>query len=90
MREENIEGPCVAMAEKAGWWQKKVQWVGQKGAPDRVFIKDGRVVWVEFKKPDGEARLLQEIGHQEMLDHGGEVFVIDSVGVFRLVMGIYG
>lgn len=89
MREANIESPCVALAEEAGWWQRKVQWVGRKGAPDRVFIKDGRTVWVEFKKPDAEPELLQEIEHQEMLDHGGEVFVVDSVGVFRLIMGIF-
>ena len=54
VREENVELEVVAKAEMAGWLVRKVQWIGRRGAPDRVFIKDGRLVLIEFKRPGKE------------------------------------
>lgn len=79
MLEASIEGVVVARAEAAGWWQRKVSWLGRKGAPDRVFSKNGRTVWIEFKKKDKKARLLQELEHVEMRAAGMEVHLVDSI-----------
>lgn len=89
MREINVESPCVALAERNGWWQRKVRWVGRKAAPDRVFVKGGRTIWIEFKRPGTPgARLLQELEHDEMREFGAEVYVVDSMRDFCDVMGI--
>lgn len=88
MREVQIESPCVFLAEEAGWYQRKVSWVGRVGAPDRVFIKGGRTVWVEFKATDEEPRLSQVLEHEEMREHGAELYVVDSVADFKQVMGL--
>ena len=52
MAEYYIEDNVVAAAEADGWFSRKLQWVGRDGAPDRLFVKLGRVVFIEFKDKD--------------------------------------
>lgn len=55
MSEElQIELEAVAKAEMAGWLVRKVSWIGRRGAPDRLFLKDDRAVFIEFKRPGEE------------------------------------
>lgn len=49
--ESAIENPVVAIAERHGWIARKLQWVGRRGGMDRAFFKDGRCVFIEFKRP---------------------------------------
>lgn len=79
MLESSIEGVVVTRAEAAGWFQRKVAWLGRKGAPDRVFIKDGRTVWIEFKRPGEAPRLSQVLEHDRMRAGGAEVHSVDSI-----------
>jgi hypothetical protein len=79
MLEISIEGAVVKRAEAAGWFVRKVGWIGRRGAPDRVFAKNGRTVWIEFKQKDKTARLLQDEEHREMRAAGMETHVCDSI-----------
>lgn len=88
MLESSIEGVVITRAERAGWFQRKVVWQGRKGAPDRVFIKDGRVVWIEFKRANKGARLTQELEHGRMRDAGAEVHVVDSIAQGLRILGL--
>jgi len=86
--EATIEKECCRRAETAGWWHRKVQWVGSRDAPDRVFIRDGQTVWVEFKAPGKVPRPTQAREHKEMREAGATVLVIDDVDDFCEQMGI--
>jgi Holliday junction resolvase len=88
MAENQIEKSVVALAEKAGWFVRKLEWQGNRNAPDRIFIKGGRVVFIEFKDRGEEARLTQEDEIADMVAHGAEVHVCDGIGKACRVLGI--
>ena len=80
MREVNVELPVVTRAENAGFFVRKVMWVGRKHAPDRVFAhKERGEVWIEFKRPGADARAGQAREHKRMRGAGMEVYVVDTV-----------
>ncbi|ARB05710.1 hypothetical protein [Synechococcus virus S-ESS1] len=89
MREVGVEMPVVVRAEAAGFFCRKVAWVGRKHAPDRVFAREDRgEVWLEFKKPKGKARLGQIREHDRMRKAGMEVHVVDSVYDGLRILGL--
>ena len=88
MIEKGVEMPVVVRAEKAGWFVRKVQWPGRIGAPDRVFIKDGRVVWIEFKDAGKRPRKSQELEHDRMKAAGAEIYWCDNVLEALQILGI--
>ena len=80
MLESAIENPVVKRAEQAGYFVRKVQWIGRRSAPDRLFArKDRGQVYIEFKKPGEDARLAQKMEHDRMRAAGIEVHVCDSI-----------
>lgn len=80
MLESAVENPVVKRAERAGYFVRKVQWVGRIGAPDRLFArKDRGQVYIEFKAPGEEPRRSQKEEHKEMRQAGIEVHVCDNV-----------
>lgn len=84
MREADLEGRAVALAEAQGFFTRKVSWVGRRAAPDRVFArKDRREVWVEFKAPGETPGLLQLREHERMRAAGMTVLVIDNLKDFE-------
>lgn len=83
-----IELPVVKRAEKAGWFVRKVQWPGRRGAPDRVFIKGGRTVWIEFKDEGEVPRLSQTLEHDRMKEAGAEVYWCDNITEALQILGI--
>ena len=78
MREDEIEWPIVKGAEKQGWGVRKIQWIGRKSAPDRMFFKAGRIVFIEFKRPGEEPRQDQAREIKRLLDQKLEAYAIDS------------
>ena len=86
--EKGVEMPVVRRAEKAGWFCRKVAWPVRIGAPDRVFIKDGRVVWIEFKDAGKRPRKSQELEHDRMKAAGAEVYWCDNVLEALQILGI--
>ncbi len=87
--EVSIEGQCIKLAENGGWFTRKVAWRGRRSAPDDVFIKPNRTVWIEFKKPGtGKRSELQKREHVRMKAAGAEIWVqVDSVNQFRDILG---
>jgi hypothetical protein len=82
-RESSVEAECVKAAVAAGWMHKKV---GTNGWPDHLFLRRGRVVWVEFKRKGGKLRPGQERRTKELRENGFAVFVIDSKEAFERVV----
>lgn len=76
-------------AERRGWFTFKVESPTFNGLPDRCYIRRGRVVWVEWKRPGrGESGLspIQVVRIREMRAHGAEVYVLDSMAEFMELM----
>lgn len=77
--EKAVESKIVAYARARGWWCAKFTSPGLAGVPDRVFIRNGRVVFIEVKRAGERPRQQQVKRMQDMRDHGAEVHWTDSV-----------
>lgn len=80
-RESLIEKKSKLLAEQRGWFQLKIEKCNKRGFPDRMFIKDGRVIFVEFKNERGrlseeQKRMIQSLRD----DYQAQVWVISSLG----------
>lgn len=78
MLEKIIESRVTNYAKNKGWQSIKLSGPNDRGKPDRLFLKDGRAVFVEFKatgkKPTDKQ--LHEI--EKLRKNGFAVFVVDS------------
>lgn len=88
LRESDIERTCSILAKALGWLTYKFVSPSNRGVPDRIFIKDGRIVFVEFKVPYKKPTKLQESVIAKMRAAGCEVHVCDSVEKFRNALSI--
>lgn len=79
MLESRIEQKVQEFAEANGWLVRKLKWIGRRAAPDRLYIRAGRVVFAEFKQKGKLPDPLQAREHKRMREHGAEVVVIDSI-----------
>jgi hypothetical protein len=86
--EDIVERTVCNKAEAAGWLVRKVSWPGRRAAMDRLFLKKGRHVWIEFKAPGEPAEPLQVREHKRFRLHGAEVHVIDDVAIGLKVLGL--
>lgn len=96
IRERDIERHLVKRVKELGGEVRKVQWVGRRGAPDRLVmlpIPGGigkeewdTAIWVELKAPGKKAEPHQVREHERMRAMGQRVVVIDSIeGVEELL-----
>lgn len=79
MLEATIESCTIEYAENRGWWHRKCSWLGRRGAPDQLFVRDTVVLFVEFKKPGKKPERLQQKEHDKLKRKGANVYVIDSL-----------
>lgn len=102
MRESKIEAYLVKQVKALGGEVRKVQWVGHRGAPDRLVMVGDRfvprrplprwiqplTVWVELKATGvaPEAHQLRE--HDRMRMMGQWVEVIDSCEAVDRLLGV--
>lgn len=80
-REIVIEEAVIEAFEKAGWYQRKVMFVGVKGCPDRFLVRKGLCIFIEFKRPGGVLSGHQVRRIRELEAHGQEVWIIDDTEV---------
>lgn len=89
VRERDIEQYLVKRVKAMGGEVRKVQWIGRRGAPDRlvmlptrcgeVFNYLAKTIWVELKAPGKVAEPHQLREHVRMQGMGQRVEVIDSL-----------
>lgn len=97
MRERDIERYLVAQVKAAGGEVRKVQWIGRRGAPDRLVMlpsvfcfREGihTAVWIELKAPGVKPEAYQLREHKRMRAMGQRVEVVDSFeGVDQIIGG---
>ena len=95
MRESQIEGYLVKRVKALGGEVRKLQWIGRRGAPDRLVLlpkrtatkgldcawcnPKARVLWIELKALGEQPARHQVREHARMRAMGLDVFVIDSI-----------
>ncbi len=79
MLERDIERKACDWAKGEGWLTYKFTSPNRRSVPDRVFVREGRVVWVEFKKKGGRLTEGQVREIARLRVHGAEVHVAYSV-----------
>lgn len=77
--ESNIEMNVSKYACNNGWWVRKFVSPSNSGSPDKLFIKNGLVLFIEFKKTGEKPRKLQIEIIKQMRNHGAIVHVIDDI-----------
>ena len=86
MLEKHIEKTCVNLAKKQGFETRKVKFIASNGAPDRIFFKKGRFIWVEFKTTGGVVSELQKAQINKLREAGQEVYVIWDLESFKGIL----
>lgn len=77
-REAVIEKYFCDQADKLGIFNRKLSWYGRRFAPDRLVMKGGVVMFVEFKSKRGRLSAGQRSEIAELRGHGGLVHVINN------------
>lgn len=92
-RESEIESYLVERVKALGGEVRKVQWIGRRGAPDRIVMLPGcdcgvptcanysepnPPIWVELKAPGEKAKPHQAREHERMRAMGQRVVIVDS------------
>jgi len=92
MLEKELEQKCCNLARAKGWQVYKFVSPGQRGVPDRLFIKGSPkgtlVVFVEFKRKGNRPTPLQERKIAQLRDAGCRVLVIDDYLDFQIEFGL--
>ena len=89
MLESKIEKDSVKEAAKHGWLSYKFLSQLNKGLPDRLYIKNGHTVYIEYKQPGKTVSKLQAKVHQIFAKHGVKVHVCTSVAETMEVLNSY-
>lgn len=84
--EAKVEAEIKRYAEAKGWWCVKFVSPGLRGVPDRLFIRRGRHVFIEVKRPGEEPTEQQYKRHREMRAHGAEVHWADNLDAVKEIL----
>jgi hypothetical protein len=79
MRESVIEKKVGDYATSKGWLVYKFSSPNTRAVPDKIFMRDGVVFFIEFKAPGKLPTKLQYANHKRITEHGVSVFVIDNI-----------
>jgi hypothetical protein len=87
--ESNIEKDVSEYAKRNGCLVVKLNLIGQIGWPDRMYLRSGKLIFIEFKRPGSSPRRAQIEIHRRIEAHGFPVFVIDSIEEGREVVRVH-
>ena len=79
MIESFIETKVCTYAKSLGWLHYKFKSMSNKAVPDRIFIKGGVVLFVEFKAQGKRPTKLQTKVHGQLMEQKMDVCLIDDV-----------
>lgn len=86
--ESEIEDYLTNLCEAHDWLCLKCANIGTLGFPDRCVIADGRVVFVELKRPDHKPRKAQVRMMKNLRSHGAEVCVAHDADTVEAVVSL--
>ncbi len=86
LSEKKIESKGKKWARDHGWHVRKWSAPGNSGVPDDIFVKGGRVVFIEFKRVGKVPTGLQCDEAEQLQKAGAEVWWTDTVrGVIEIL-----
>jgi len=88
LSEKKVESKSSDMARANGWFTRKYKSPSQIGVQDRIFVKDGRVVFIEYKRVGKIPTDLQCDDASNLRTHGGEVWWTNTVRGTKEILGI--
>ena len=85
-----IQDRCIAHLRRCKWQVVKILLCSRPGWPDTYAAKKGKQIWIEFKKPGGDAAPLQHVIHEMLRAENVTVLVVDDVAEFKKMMKLMG
>tara|TARA_R110002096_G_C14007358_1_gene668603 strand:+ start:238 stop:501 length:264 start_codon:yes stop_codon:yes gene_type:complete len=84
MLESKIEKDCTKWAIKQGWLSYKFVSPANRGMPDRLYLRAGKTVFVEFKTASGKLSALQSRQIEKLKANDFKVFIIRNLEGFKI------
>ena len=78
-RESKVEKEACEYAERRGWMVVKLMMCSIDSMPDRMFLRKGVVIFIEFKRPGKEATVKQAKRHRDIQAKGIKTYVCDDL-----------
>jgi len=88
MRESTIESAVCAYAKSRGCLTLKLSGQNQKGQPDRMFLHQGHVLFVEFKAPGKRPTALQARWLDRLTDHAFHATTCDDIAAGKRLIDL--
>lgn len=82
--EKTIEKAVRKYAESGGCITFKMNGAGHRGWPDRMFLYEGQVLFIEFKRQGKTTTPLQAHIHDQLRKQGFDVFVVDDAAMGKV------
>jgi hypothetical protein len=82
--ESKVEKDCVDWAQSQGWLTMK--YTGERGYPDRIFIKGGATIWVELKREGNEPTKAQRYKIRKLKEAGADAYWTDSLEGLQTIL----
>lgn len=79
MRESAVERAVCEYAKAMGWLVLKLSGTHDRGKPDRMFLRKGVAVFIEFKAPGKKPTALQERWLRQLTEEGFVAVYTDNV-----------
>ncbi len=79
MLESTIEKKVSEYAKSKGWLSYKFVSPSNRGVPDRIYIKGGECIFIEFKAPKKKPTKLQDKIIERIRNEGILVYIIDNI-----------
>lgn len=84
--ESKLEQKATEYAKKLGILSLKLNVQGQIGWPDRIYLYNGRVLFIEFKRPGEKPRKVQLYVHEKIRAQGFNVVATDDLHTARAAL----
>lgn len=80
--ESKLQAKIIKHLEKHGWLVVKIKLCTKNGWPDLEMLRYGRTVRIEVKDEGETPDPLQDLRHEQIKAHGGEVYAVDTFEEF--------
>jgi len=83
MLESQIKKICTRQLEAWGWEVVHLIQTNKNGIPDTLILRNGRVAFIEFKRPGKNPEPLQQYRHEKLRKQGFIVSIVRSTEDIR-------
>ena len=87
--ESKIEREVVKYAKNKGWITYKLSPFNAIGAPDRLFIYDNLMFFIEFKSKKGNMSFKQSINKKKLIKLNHNVYICSSISYGKNLIDMF-